>query len=41
MQIIELKEYSGGDGDDFDEEDGFEDTSVDNSNDFADDEDDF
>lgn len=28
MQIIELNEYSGGGGDDFDEEDGFEDTSA-------------
>lgn len=35
MQIIDLVEFSGGgDGDDFDEEDGFEDTSFDNTNDF-------
>lgn len=39
MQIIDLVEFSGG-GDDFDEEDGFEDTSASLTSDF-DDEDDF
>lgn len=39
MQIIELVEFSGGGGDDFDDEDGFVDDQVAETNDFADEED--
>jgi hypothetical protein len=41
MQIIELNEYSGGGGDDFDEEDGFEDAPAPFATDDFDSEDDF
>lgn len=39
MQIIELVEFSGAGGDDFDDEDGFVDDQVAATNDFADEED--
>lgn len=41
MQIIELNEYSGGGGDDFDEEDGFEEASAPFATDDFENEDDF